>query len=211
MVLLAGGATLCGRLHPGDGAGSGFSTSPPEFFSQASIVASPSAIATMCSAIAIDDVAPGDGALRTDTIPAFAVMRKSSTRAPSDAAGPGQQVVGGELQEVAAGGSCEAAGAQRPEHLVETGPPVPPREGAEAGPGQGLGEIPSGDGALVVALPREGEHGVGADHDLAVDARGQVHTEERIARVGHGIDQPADQVPQVGPEQVVVSAERQDP
>src|SRR5690242_20390682 len=32
VVLLGPGATHCGRVHPGDGARHGFSTSPPEIF-----------------------------------------------------------------------------------------------------------------------------------------------------------------------------------
>ena len=43
-------------------------------------------------------------------------------------------------------------------------------------------------GALV-PLALEREHGVGADVDATVDAAGEVHAEERVGRVGHGIDQ----------------------
>ena len=61
-----------------------------------------------------------------------------------------------------------------------------------------------------VALAGQREHGVGADQNLAVDARGDMHAEERVARVGHRVDQTVDKVAPFGFERVVLAAERHD-
>ena len=46
--------------------------------------------------------------------------------------------------------------------------------------------------------------------NLAVDARGDVHAEERVAGVGHRVDEPVDEVAPFGLERVVLAAERHD-
>ena len=62
-----------------------------------------------------------------------------------------------------------------------------------------------------VALPREGENGVRAGEDAAVDLPREMDAEERERRVGHGVDEPVDEAPRLGPEGVVVAPERDDP
>ena len=53
---------------------------------------------------------------------------------------------------------------------------------------------PRRDVAPAVALAGEREDRVRADVDAAVDAAREVHAEERVARVGHRVEQPADEV-----------------
>src|SRR3989441_6041581 len=61
-----------------------------------------------------------------------------------------------------------------------------------------------------VALARERENGVGAEQDGAVDPAGEVHAQEREARIGDRIHETAEERPPLGPKDVVVAAERND-
>jgi hypothetical protein len=65
--------------------------------------------------------------------------------------------------------------------------------------------------AQPVGVPGRRQQGRGAEGDLAVDVPAQVHAEEGQARVGHGVDQRADQVAALRLEQQVGAAERDDP
>ena len=55
------------------------------------------------------------------------------------------------------------------------------------------------DIAAPVALAGRGEHGVRAGQHRAVDAPREVHAEEREARVGHRVDEAADEAARLGP------------
>ena len=128
-----------------------------------------------------------------------------------DAAAGAVEVVGAQVGDVAAGGVAEGAAAERPDHLADPGAPVTGGHAPEAGPGQGLGQVAEAQVAPAVALPGQGEDGVGADQDPAVDPLGQVDPEERVARVGHRVDEAVDQVAAAGGELVVLAPERHHP
>ena len=65
--------------------------------------------------------------------------------------------------------------------------------------------------APAIALAGEGEHRVRAGPHLAVDALREVDAQEREARIGNRVDQPANERACVGRQRVVVAAERDDP
>ena len=71
--------------------------------------------------------------------------------------------------------------------------------------------MPRAEVAPAVALAGEGEHRVRAGPHLAIDALGEVHAEEREARIGNRVDEAANERPGVGRQRVVVAAERDDP
>ena len=83
-----------------------------------------------------------------------------------------------------------------------------PPEPAEAERGAEVAEV---DPPPLVALAGEREHRVGADVHGAVDAAREVHTEERVGRIGHGIHERADEVGAGGHDLAVLAAERDHP
>src|SRR5580765_1912697 len=128
-----------------------------------------------------------------------------------DARRRGEQVAVLELGQDPADAVTEAVGGDRPDHLLEPGPPVRAGESPEAVVCRDAGQVARVHLAPAVALPGEREDGVGAGMDVAVDAAGEVHAEERERRVRDGIDQSADERGGVGREVVVLTAERDDP
>src|ERR1041384_1921443 len=89
--------------------------------------------------------------------------------------------------------SGEGALAERPVLLLESHAPVASRDRAEAGEGKRLPEIARVEIGFAVALAREGQHGVRARLDVAVDRAREMYAEKRKAGVGYGIDEPSDQ------------------
>ena len=85
-----------------------------------------------------------------------------------------------------------------------------PREAAEArGQRQAPRRVARVDVAAPVALPGEREHRVRPEQHVAVDPPGEVHAEERVARVGHRVDRArARDGVRPGHEAVVLAAER---
>jgi hypothetical protein len=61
------------------------------------------------------------------------------------------------------------------------------------------------------AFAGEGQHRIRAGLDLAVDGAGEVDPEEWELGIWHRVDQPAHQIVPLGPDQVVLAAERDDP
>ncbi len=74
-----------------------------------------------------------------------------------------------------------------------------------------VADVAERDVPAPVPLAREREDGVRAEPDLAVGTRRRVDPEERERRVGDRVDEPADEVPPLGPEREVVAPERDDP
>ena len=64
---------------------------------------------------------------------------------------------------------------------------------------------------LPVALPLEGEHGIGAALDLAVGHAGEVHAQEGEVGIGHWVNEVLDLVLGVVFQLVVIAAESDDP
>ena len=87
---------------------------------------------------------------------------------------------------------------QRPGDLLDPGAPVGAGHPPEPGPADQAAEIPRTGGRATVAVPVQGQHRVRADLEIPVDAAGVVDAEERVARIRHGIDHAADQVPLSG-------------
>jgi len=94
--------------------------------------------------------------------------------------------------------------------LDGAGAPVAADQPPEAGEREHAREIAGRDRPVVVALAGEGEHRVGAALDASVHHAGQMHAEERQARVRHGIDQVPAEVSGLGSQHVVLPAERHD-
>ena len=80
----------------------------------------------------------------------------------------------------------------------------------EPGPRQHVAQVAGRDVAAAVALAARGEHGVGTHLETATDAAGEVDPEERVARVGDGVDHAAHQVLLGLADTEVLTAERHD-
>ena len=63
---------------------------------------------------------------------------------------------------------------------------------------------------MAVAFALQGQHRVGAGLDAAVDHAREVDAQEGELGIGHGVDQVPHQVVPVGPQLVVLAAERHD-
>ena len=144
---------------------------------------------------------------------------KSSTSEPSrDRAwartpdGPKRELVGPDRGHVALELAHERALRPVPPHLGQPGPQIAarPAAGTRGRPGSRPGRARLRV-APPVALPGEGEDRVRAGPDLAVDARREMDAQEREARVGDRVDEPADEAPGLRRERVVVAPERDDP
>ena len=165
----------------------------------------------------MDAVAAGDGALRMDvTGPSLAdaeVIDERPVRVDGLRAHPGGR--GHRRRRARArAGRCgprrgrRAATANR----ASRGPP-PASAGGPAARTPRTG--PAGTARQrhvppAVPLPGQREHGVRAEVDLAVDARGQVHAEERVRGVGHRVDELPHPAARVRPQPQVLAAERDD-
>jgi len=88
--------------------------------------------------------------------------------------------------------------------------PVLARHLPEAGPAGDLERVAHVEARARVALAREGEHGVGAGLDAALDATGEVHAEEGERRVGNRVDEVSHEVSPFRREHPVLAAERDD-
>ena len=150
-------------------------------------------------AIASDEVAAGDGALRTCSAPPASETTKSSTSAPSrptacarTPAGPGSTSSTAQLGHVAGAGGDERLARRGHPHLAQAGAPPACRIIRQV-PGQAsVARTSAGaHGAQAVGVARADEQRGRAEQDLAVDALGQVDAEERQVGVGHRVDQRA--------------------
>ena len=81
---------------------------------------------------------------------------------------------------------------ERVAHLGDAEREVLRHQPPEAAVARHRGDVARADRALGVTLAGEGQHRVGPDRDAAVDQARQMHAEERHRRVGHRIDQVAD-------------------
>ena len=172
----------------------------------------------MSRAIASDEVAAGDGALRTCSARPVCEMTKSSTSAPSradglraDAARAGQDVGRLELRDVALRGADEGGPVRGVAHLA-TGPSA-------------TSASPSATSRATRASPRGRRGGRAAGGRRrgrrAMSAVGPTSTSPSMWRVrwtprngsdgsGHRVDQRADEVAPLGPQPQVGAAERDD-
>ena len=116
-----------------------------------------------------------------------------------------------DLREVAAYPTGTDAARRGAGQLLEAAAPVRTRQTPSTGPGREVPKIGEVEVPAAVALACQGEHGVGADVHAVVDAARQVDPEERVARVGHGVHETADEFGLVGCESEVLPAERNDP
>jgi hypothetical protein len=80
----------------------------------------------------------------------------------------------------------------------------------EAGGSEGAHGVLQVEVEFAVAFPREGEDGVGAAFDAAVDHAGEVDAEEGKTRVGDGVDEVVAEVMGVGGEFEVFAFEGDD-
>ena len=80
----------------------------------------------------------------------------------------------------------------------------------EPGPAQQGCQIPRTGSGTTVPVPVQRQHRVRTDLEIPVDAAGVVDAEERVARIRHGIDHPADQVALPGVHAHVLPPERDD-
>ena len=104
------------------------------------------------------------------------------------------KVSGPEAGDQPAGIGGEPPTADRPDQLGEPRPPVADHEPGCPAPYQRGGQVTDRDVGPAIALPSQGQHGVGAGVDAAVEASGEVHAEERKPGIGNRVDQTPDQV-----------------
>ena len=164
----------------------------------------------MCSAIASDDVAAGDGALREDQArPAAEPEVVDQLAVVPEGLGPhsgraGDQVAGerGHIW----GRRKEKPPVDRAEHLL-----VPVRQCGGRGRGtpasEDRGQVARGEVGSPIALQGQSQHRVWLDVDRAVDPPGQVNAEKRVARVRHRVDQTLHQVVARRRDAVVLAAD----
>jgi len=119
-------------------------------------------------------------------------------------------VRGADLGDVLLGSAHEHADRKGAADLLHTGPPVPPGHPPEPRGREELADVGRRDVVPPVALPAKGEDGVRADLELAGHPSGEVHAQERVARVGHGIDHAPHERALLWPHGQVLAAERHD-
>jgi hypothetical protein len=164
------------------------------------------------------DVAAGEGALRT-TITRVAALQHEvvDQRAlPVHCLGAHprrsrRQVGDREPREVAAYVGGEHAARRGARHLPEPVAPVPGSQPPGARPGRDPRQVARAHVTTPVALQGQGRHGVGARMHPAEDVAGEVHPQEGVARVGHGIDESVHERGVRGAQPEVLAAERDDP
>ena len=172
----------------------------------------------MWRAIASEEVAAGEGALRTCNARSVCEKTKSSISAPSrpsawarTPAKEGSTSATLELGHVARGGVRRRPNAWR--HGAARSAPV-----AHQCPIilHVPGHANVSRDLLRRSLPRPvgvtgaGDQGGRPDQNVAVDVLGEVHSEEGQGGVGHGVDQGANQVPALGSQPQVGAAEGDD-
>ncbi len=162
-------------------------------------------------------VAAGDGAFSTFTTRSVSSITKSSTilpsgltvwaRTPAGAQSRYSDLISGTRR---CSGADEGAFAEAAVHLVHADAPVARGESPEAGVGEGFGEVADVDGRVFVAFAGKSEDGVRAALDHAAHAAREVDAEERVLRVGDGIDEHFHEVLGCGSEGVEFAAEGDD-
>ena len=110
----------------------------------------------------------------------------------SDATAAGGEVLGADfgdefLEGFGEEGFAEGAVAFVPRHRGIAAEEIP-----EAGEGEGFSGFAGVDVGFAVAFAGEGEDGIRAGFDAAVDEAGEVNAEEGECGVGHGVDEVAD-------------------
>ena len=160
-----------------------------------------SAMSAIVSPIISDEVAPGDGAFRTWTIPRRRSRTKSSTRLPSAASAwarmpavAGQHVARLELRQQLPGRGDEQVPAVVARHLPQPHSQVHARQATEARRSDGLDDVAGAHLVAPVALAAEREHGVRAEPHRSVHAQRRVDAEEREARVGRRVHERVGEV-----------------
>src|SRR3954466_2360739 len=63
---------------------------------------------------------------------------------------------------------------------------------------------------MPISLAAECEHGIRSGFEISMHGSREVHAEERKLRVGHRIDEVANEIATLGPDEVVLTAERYD-
>jgi tRNA-modifying protein YgfZ len=126
------------------------------------------------------------------------------------AAAGGMDVFESELRHQTLKGAVEGAPRERAIQLVHAGAGVFPGHAPEALVAEQLQGITCGKARSLITFALEGEDGVGAGLDAAMDHAREMDAEERETRIGHGINQVADQRAAVGDQLVVFAAERDD-
>jgi hypothetical protein len=128
----------------------------------------------------------------------------------ADAGASGNEVGRGDLGEEALEGLDEGWLGQRAVPFIDTVTSVLAGHAPEAGEGDRCGEVAQADVGVTVAFTCKGKDGVGAGVDSTRDAAGEVHSEERKARVGNGIDEGVHQGGALGYEVIVFPPEGDD-
>ena len=145
---------------------------------------------------------PVTGAFSTCTWRGARAYAKSSTSVPSrrsawarTPAGAGTRPSSGGRAPARAGWPGTAPGTATGRTSAGAGAPVPPAQPPQARPAERSRPRRAGRRRATVALAGQRQHGVRAGVHAAVDHPGEVHAEERQRRVGHRVDQAADEVP----------------
>src|SRR4051812_13594231 len=102
----------------------------------------------------------------------------------------------------------ESAFAEGADHLAPAFIPVFSHEFSKAGEGKCLPKIAKGakrKGSLRVSFAVQREHSVRSGMNGAIDHAGEMNTQKWESRIGHGINQSADQVALRGNEFIVLS------
>src|SRR3954452_5434551 len=142
----------------------------------------------MTRAMASDEVAAGEGALRTCSTFGAAAKAKSSKRGPSratalarmpggggvDAGGAGFDVVEAEFRDVGGAGFDEGSPARGEVHLGQAGAPEAGGHSPGAGAGQGRGGVRAIEDPQRIRRPGWGQQRGRAEPDVAVDGAGEV-------------------------------------
>ena len=157
---------------------------------------SSSSSSAISRASASDEVAAGEGALRTWSAGSVRETTKSSTSEPSRAtawaripAGPATKSVGAQLGDEAARRGDEGAlrlAAWRSSRSA--GAPVARHQPPGAGPGERVAQVGAAHPREPVGVAGADDQRRGAEQDLAVDRPGQVGAEERQVGVGDRVD-----------------------
>jgi hypothetical protein len=143
--------------------------------------------------MASDEVAAGEGALRTCSARPVWEMTKSSTSEPSrlrpDAARAGEYIGRLEVGDVAPGGADERGAVRGVAHLGQPGPPPAAGHPVGARPGEGRREVARANAAELVRVAGADHQRRRPDEHVAVDVAGEMHAEERQRRVRDRVDQ----------------------
>lgn len=168
------------------------------------------------SAIAIEDVAAGEGAFLTQTTfrPRREVIEQFARCADRRGAYPGsrrQHVLRTQLRHVPLSIPDEHPTAGRPSDLGGARAPVPGRDSVHPAPAEDLAYVGKIDVAALIALAGERKHRVRAHEHRTVDRAREVHAEERQPGIGYRVDESSHQVLSARAKHVVLAAERDDP